>query len=167
MYPLKVNPSLIHLQTALLSMTPLIRLPKVQMDLTVPEDRQLPFLTWLTSQEAYKTSDGMMGPCALYLEGIAGDSKRTAMLTQHISAKYEYEYLDIWGKDFGGSAFYFEFKKHDSRYNNIRAMLISFINDMAWHNWRKNPDGPVIRTVLENLGYHHRCVRARTPGRSS
>lgn len=137
-------------------MTPLIRLPKVQMDLTVPEDRQLPSLAWLTSQEAYKTSDGMMGPCALYLEGIAGDSKRTAMLTQHISAKYEYEYLDIWGKDFGGSAFYFEFKKHDSRYNNIRAMLISFINDMAWHNWRKNPDGPVIRTVLENLGYHHR-----------
>ncbi|KAI8673255.1 hypothetical protein NCS55_00644700 [Fusarium keratoplasticum] len=78
------------------------------------------------------------------------------MLTQHIYAKYEYEYLNIWGKDLGCSAFYFEFNKHDSRYNNIKSMLISFINDMAWHNWRKSPNGPVIRTVLENLGYHHR-----------
>ncbi|KAJ4191030.1 hypothetical protein NW755_005241 [Fusarium falciforme] len=126
------------------------------MDPTVPEDRQLPFLNWLSSQEAYKTFDDMMGPCALYLEGIAGDPKRTAMLTQHIYAKYEYEYLEYWGKNYGGSAFYFEFNKHDNRYNNIRSMLVSLINDMAWHNWRKNPDGPVIRALLENLAYHHR-----------
>lgn len=121
------------------------------MDPTAPEDRQLPFLTWLTSQETSKTFDEMIGLGVLYLEGVPGDSKRTAMLTQHIYAKYEYGYLDTWGKDYGGSAFYFEFNKHDSRYNNIRSMLISFINDMAWHNWRKSPDGPVIRTVLENL----------------
>ncbi|KAL6364057.1 hypothetical protein LRP88_03490 [Fusarium phalaenopsidis] len=40
--PLKVDPSLIHLQTALLSMAPPTRLPKVHMDPTVPEDRQAP-----------------------------------------------------------------------------------------------------------------------------
>ncbi|RSL97661.1 hypothetical protein CDV31_012939 [Fusarium ambrosium] len=156
MYPLKVNPSLIHLQTVLLSMAPPTRLPKVHMDPTVLEDRQLPFLNWLTSQEAYKAFNGMMGPCTLYLEGIPGDPKRTAMLTQHIYTKYEYEYLDHWGKNYGASAFYFEFNKHDNRYNNIRSMLISFINDMAWHNWQKSHDSPVIGTVLENLGYHHR-----------
>ncbi|KAM0417014.1 hypothetical protein ACHAPT_012980 [Fusarium lateritium] len=151
-FPLKVNPSLIHLQTALLSMAPPTRPPRVHMDPNVSEAQQLPFLNWFASQDAYKTFDNTIHPCALYIEGATGDAQRTAMLTQHMYAQYESSRMKLWGADCGGAAFYFEFSKFDNRYNNIRSMLISFINDMTWHAWRKSADAPVIRRVLECLG---------------
>ncbi|KAJ3544493.1 hypothetical protein NM208_g3022 [Fusarium decemcellulare] len=157
-YPLKTNHDLIHSQTALLYLAPPTRRTKLHMDLGATQTHRLPFLNWIISQPIFQRFQDGLGPQLLHIQDAERDSARTAMHSQHLYAQYEGDCMVRAASEDRPTeitAFYFEFQKFDSRYNNIRAMMVTFINEMAWR-YGQNPENvQTIRRVFESMELYH------------
>lgn len=122
---------LIHHQAALLSLTPSMRYSGVHIEPFLLEASTPPFLEWAINHEnIFRDFRASLGPTVLHIRGLV-DPARASMISQ-----YWYlfnERVNCWQpRLYGGRTFYFEFHKFDSRLNNIRAMLIAFLNEVAW-----------------------------------
>lgn len=148
---LKIEPEIIDCQVAFLKLAPPTRIVKIHM---ASEDDP-PFLDWITKTEAFKAFKAGIGPQIFYMHGVTRDSQRLALISQYLYTRFEYDsLLDVWWDDYGGSVFYFEFDKHDSRYNNIKGMLITFITEMTWRHCSKVRDMAPIARVFKCLRYY-------------
>ncbi|KAH7186028.1 ankyrin repeat-containing domain protein [Fusarium flagelliforme] len=128
---LKVDQAFIRAQTALLAVVPPMRTPTIHMEPRLVDT--LPAIEWIGNQDIYKALDTKLGPQILHIQCNEQESARVSMLTQHLYTKYEYDSSILWWDDPKGRCFYFEFVRSDNRYNNIRSMLLTFINQAAWH----------------------------------
>ncbi|KAF4465431.1 ankyrin repeat [Fusarium albosuccineum] len=156
-YPLKINHDLIHSQTVLLYLAPPTRTTKLHMDLGATQTRRLPFVNWVISQPVFKRFQNGLGPQVLHIQDAEGDSGRTAMHSQHLYAQYEGDCMVRAANEDRPTevtAFYFEFQNSDSRYNNIRSMIIAFINEMTWRYGQKPENVQTIRRVFESMEYY-------------
>ncbi|KAL7795974.1 ankyrin repeat protein [Trichoderma ceciliae] len=153
-YSLKISTDLLHCQVALLSLMPPRKTPKVHMDTSIKENQNLPFLTWITSQDAYKGFYDSHGPRILHIECAVEDAWRAAMFSQYFYILYESstEYVT---NNYERPSFYFEFDKFDVRYNSIKSMLVTFICEMTWRFWHSSADSPTIRRLFKSLQYYH------------
>lgn len=118
--------------------------------------QNLPLLSWLANQDAYKNSLDSRGPYILHVDCHTEEASRAAMLSQYIVTEYDYHVkkkLD----NYSIVTFYFEFNEFDTRYNSIKAMLITFLCEMMSRHWH---DSPTIRLLLRNFHYY-RCWSLR------
>ncbi|KAM0228667.1 hypothetical protein ACHAPO_010528 [Fusarium lateritium] len=92
-----------------------------------------PIMDWLTSQDVYQVLKNQSGPQLIHIEVNEEDSERVSILSQYLYTLYECEEEGYWSSDPAGKSFYFEFVMSDNRYNNIRSMLLAFVNHAVWH----------------------------------
>ncbi|KAG8674140.1 hypothetical protein FPOAC1_000103 [Fusarium poae] len=130
-YPFKVDPYLARFKTALLSVIPPIKIPTIHMEHR--KGGRLPVMDWLTSQDIYRVLKTKLGPQLIHIEANETDQKRVSMLSQYLYTLYDSENEGYWDDNPKGQSFYFEFVKSDHRYNNVRSMLLTFLNHAAWH----------------------------------
>ncbi|KAK6450397.1 hypothetical protein FP744_10006647 [Trichoderma asperellum] len=155
-YPLKINTDAIHDQIALLSLIPPRKMPRTHMGgaLTEHHIRKLQFTSWLANQEAYKNCLDSRGPHILYIDCYAEEASRAAMLSQYVRTMYDHHVDDMSQHPYSYRLpFYFEFNQFDTRYNSIKAMIITFLCEMVSRHWHTSP---TIRLVLRNFHYY-RC----------
>ncbi|RGP73711.1 ankyrin repeat [Fusarium longipes] len=152
LYPIRVDYAFVRYQMALLTLMPPMRIPTVHMEFG---DRyKLPIIDWITAQDAYKTMTADLCPQILYVQTNETDSSRTSMLSQYMYTACDCEHVDPWGENPTRNAFYFEFVKHDDRFNNIRSMLLTFINHAAWNHYF-TPDLYEFQYMLPQLEEYH------------
>ncbi|KAK7414638.1 hypothetical protein QQX98_006495 [Neonectria punicea] len=152
---LRTSSDLVHGHVALLYLAPPTRIPNVSIDPGATSAQDLPFLDWITSQDAFKRFLDGMGSRMLYIQGVTGTASRMAMLPQYLYSHYEMGNLDHAEHFKPANAFYFKFDKLDSRYNNIRSMIVTVLKQVTWRSWCGLTDTQTIRHLFESLEYYH------------
>jgi ankyrin repeat protein len=71
------------------------------------------------------------------------------MISQYFYVWYEWRRSSLWSDGYGAASFYFEFDRTDGRYNTIRAMLLSYINEVLW---RAEPGSDLANVLVSTLG---------------
>ncbi|KAK0631157.1 ankyrin repeat-containing domain protein [Bombardia bombarda] len=143
-FSLNILYKLFQVQGNLLSLIPPRKPTHEWFDKLQPRE---PFISWIYKQDAYTLFRGKdVGPGLLYLHGGLGSDTATSpdtstsfglanismsKLSQQLHNDYDYE-MHREFRLVERSVLYFEFDRHDSRYNTLRSMLLTFINDLAW-----------------------------------
>ncbi|KAF5565822.1 ankyrin repeat [Fusarium phyllophilum] len=111
-------------QTAILAITPPTRYPIAHFSPRLHGTP--PFLI----QEKLKKFHGRSGPRLIYIYGL-GYPARTAMISQYWQRLDESRLSDCI-TTVCGDTFYYQFEKFDNRRNTIRAMILTWINEIIW-----------------------------------
>lgn len=99
---------------------------------------------WIHEDETFKKWLARKDACILHVHGTSGLSEVSEYLWYHLD----------WNIDAAKSdqaVLYFEFKQHDTRFNNIRAMLSTFLAQIIAHY--HGLDEAVYRTFEHLLSY--------------
>ncbi|CEI63686.1 unnamed protein product [Fusarium venenatum] len=136
-FVLKISYGLISLQTRLLALAPPTRALGIPFDPVLPYP---PMLRWLHQQQPY-ISFKRQKSGANYLHIHSGG--KSLVDSEDLSRRlYAHLDADLAHGNPTKTVVYFEFNQHDSRYRDLKSLLVYLINTMVWHFW------PIIETLV-------------------
>ncbi|ROW04700.1 hypothetical protein VMCG_04793 [Cytospora schulzeri] len=135
----------LQFQRSLLSLAPPTRITKVHFD---PQSPRPPMMTWILEQQAFKKFSSP-GARLLHLHTGGKSGLDIAAVSQHLSWAYN---DDIAWYDPEYGSFYFEFDRRDGRYNNIKAMIASYLNSVCEETQRQMFMDLVLKKQSHNEG---------------
>lgn len=121
---IKNNYQYLQFQGALLSLASPTRRTSVHLD---PQHRPS-VISWVLQQQAFKAF-AAKPKSILHLHAGEESGLNIGAISQHLSYAYDNDTAAVEPR-YG--VFYFEFDRRDSRYNNIKAMISSYLNSVIW-----------------------------------